>query len=150
MAIDDQTFATVAKRFRWDSAHRLPKHEGACRNLHGHSYGMTVEFEGPVDDEGIVVDFKDIKNLVKPLVDRWDHATLIAQYDRELVDAVEKLGSRFEILPADSTAENMAVYVVDYILERGEDVLRGRGIRRISVRVDETVTSYAEVSRSLS
>ena len=35
----------VAKRFRWEGAHRLPWHAGLCRHLHGHSYALTVVFD---------------------------------------------------------------------------------------------------------
>lgn len=139
--------ATVAKRFSWESAHRLPKHEGACRNLHGHSYTMTVELEGPVGEDGIAMDFQDIKGLVKPLVDAWDHSTLVAEYDTELLAALDSLGSRFVVLPSDSTAENLAGLAADYVVREGDDVLRDRGITRIRVRVAETETCFAEVIR---
>jgi 6-pyruvoyltetrahydropterin/6-carboxytetrahydropterin synthase len=144
-----QQFATVAKKFRWDSAHRLPKHDGACRNLHGHSYSMTVEFEGIIGDDGIVVDFQDIKSLVKPLVDSWDHATLVASYDAPLLAAVQELGSKYALLAGDSTAENLAVAAMEFIHEHGGEDLSRSGIRKLTVRVEETITSFAEVSRAI-
>ncbi len=73
----------IAKRFRWEAAHRLPWHEGLCRNLHGHSYRMTVELEGEPDARGMVLDFKHLKRVLKPLVDAWDHAILVAESDAE-------------------------------------------------------------------
>ena len=36
----------IAKEFRWEMGHRLPEHFGLCKNIHGHSYKMVVEFEG--------------------------------------------------------------------------------------------------------
>ena len=36
----------IAKEFRWEMGHRLPEHFGLCKNIHGHSYKMIVEFEG--------------------------------------------------------------------------------------------------------
>ncbi|MEX1056007.1 MAG: 6-carboxytetrahydropterin synthase, partial [Rhodothermales bacterium] len=118
--------------------------DGDCRHLHGHSYRMVVGLEGDLDDHGIVVDFKDIKRIVKPLVDAWDHATLIAEYDRDLMQAVELLNSRYFVLPFDSTCENMCRYVADRL--RQDEKLMELRIRRISVRVHETETSYAELS----
>ncbi len=59
----------VAKDFGWEAAHRLPRHAGLCGNLHGHSYRMTVELEGEPDEHGIVIDFQDIKAVIKPLID---------------------------------------------------------------------------------
>ena len=120
-----------------------------ARNLHGHSYSMTVELEGIIGDSGMVIDFKVLKDFVKPLVDSWDHATLIADYDTDLLDAVRALDSRYVVLPFDSTAENLAALVADHILDDGSELLQTHGIRRLRVRIDETETCFAEVSRTI-
>jgi len=39
----------IAKEFKWEMGHRLPEHFGQCKNIHGHSYKMLVEFEGEID-----------------------------------------------------------------------------------------------------
>lgn len=39
----------VAKQFRWEGAHRLPWHDGLCKNNHGHSYKMEASVDGAVD-----------------------------------------------------------------------------------------------------
>lgn len=36
----------VGKEFRFEAAHRLPRHDGKCRRPHGHSYVLWVEVEG--------------------------------------------------------------------------------------------------------
>lgn len=54
----------VAKRFRWEAAHRLPWHEGQCRHLHGHSYRMTVELRGDPSGDGMLMDFKHLKQIL--------------------------------------------------------------------------------------
>jgi 6-pyruvoyltetrahydropterin/6-carboxytetrahydropterin synthase len=134
----------VAKNFGWESAHRLPTHAGLCRNLHGHSYRMTLMMDGEPDDDGIVIDFKDMKRLVKPLVDRWDHTTLISESDADLKEMVERLGDRFVVLPFETTAENLCRYVADYVLQEGTDVLAARGITVVTVRIHETDSCFAE------
>lgn len=108
---------------------------------------MEVELEGPVGEDGMVIDFKELKNLVAPIVEEWDHATLVAEHDVDLLAAVRQLNSRYAILPSDSTAENMAEMVLDHVLTSGEARLREVGITRVTVRLHETETSYAEVSR---
>ncbi len=133
----------VAKEFRWEGAHRLPWHEGGCANLHGHSYRMTVELEGEPDARGMLLDFKILKQLVKPLVDAWDHATLIAEYDEVLQEAVDLLDSKKYILPFDTTSENLCRYVAEYLNREGGEVLRTHGITNISVSIRETETCYA-------
>jgi 6-pyruvoyltetrahydropterin/6-carboxytetrahydropterin synthase len=105
---------------------------------------MVVALEGEVDERGIVVDFKDIKRIVKPLVDSWDHATLISEADTDLMQAMKLLNSRYFVLPFDSTCENLCRYVADRL--RLDEKLLELRIRRITVRVHETETSYAEVT----
>ncbi|MEX0599982.1 MAG: 6-carboxytetrahydropterin synthase [Rhodothermales bacterium] len=134
----------VSKRFRWEAAHRLPWHEGDCRHLHGHSYTMFVQLEGPPDERGMVMDFKELKRVVKPLIDGWDHATLVAEEDADLLGAVSRLDSKHFVLPYDSTCENLCRFAADYVRSEGADVLRRHGITTITVRVQETTTSFAE------
>ncbi len=67
----------VTRSFTFEAAHQLPWHPGRCRNLHGHSYRLEVTVEGPVGDDGIVVDFADVKAVVqREVIDRYDHTHL--------------------------------------------------------------------------
>jgi 6-pyruvoyltetrahydropterin/6-carboxytetrahydropterin synthase len=67
----------LSKEFRFEASHRLPFHEGKCHRLHGHSWVLTVEVEGPVDSRtGMVIDYADIKRFVQPIVDDLDHRHL--------------------------------------------------------------------------
>lgn len=70
---------TIYKQFTFDAAHFLPNvplgHR--CRQVHGHTYHLTVYVSGKVrPEEGWVIDFKDLKAVVKPLVDQLDHQML--------------------------------------------------------------------------
>jgi len=134
----------VAKRFGWEAAHRLPLHMGQCRNLHGHSYRMTVVFEGEPREDGMVIDFQEIKALVKPLVDTWDHATLVSANDTRLAAAVKSLDVRHVILPFETTAENLCILVADYVRREGSAVLTRHGIQEVTIRIYETESCYAE------
>ena len=68
---------SVTRTFTFEAAHQLPWHEGKCRNLHGHSYRLEVTVEGPIGEQGIVVDFADIKRVVeRDVVDVYDHRYL--------------------------------------------------------------------------
>src|SRR4051812_43083019 len=67
----------VTKAFSFDAAHQLPWHEGKCRQLHGHTYRLEVSVAGPVDENGIVVDFDDLSTVVKrSIVSKFDHQFL--------------------------------------------------------------------------
>jgi len=67
----------VTKSFSFEAAHKLEWHQGACRNLHGHSYRLEVSVEGELDSNGIVVDFSDLAAVVRrEVIDRFDHTYL--------------------------------------------------------------------------
>ena len=63
-------------KFKIDSAHYLPGYEGPCKNLHGHTWGVIIELEGEVKDNGMVADFKKEKEWIKEYLDRLDHFEL--------------------------------------------------------------------------
>ena len=64
------------KEFTFEAAHRLPNvpPEHKCSRLHGHSFRTRLHVSGPVDEHmGWVIDFSDIKDVFKPILDRLDH-----------------------------------------------------------------------------
>jgi 6-pyruvoyltetrahydropterin/6-carboxytetrahydropterin synthase len=134
----------VAKQFRWEAAHRLPWHQGGCRHLHGHSYRMFVELTGPADERGLLVDFKELKAWMSPLVSAWDHATIVDERDVELLEVVREHGWNHAVLPYDTTAENLCRYAAEWLTEARKDRLRDLGVTRVVTRIAETETCYAE------
>jgi len=139
----------VAKTFKWEAAHRLPWHSGKCRHLHGHSYKMTVEFEGQQDENGFVIDFNEIKKIVEPYIDQIDHSTIIAEKDTELKQVFDEKAWRYFILPFDTTAENLCLYFLNIIAKENYDILIANKITTIGVKVFETGTSCAYMKREL-
>lgn len=68
---------SVTRSFSFEAAHQLPWHEGKCQRLHGHSYRLEVTVEGPVRENGMVIDFGDVKAVVeREIVERFDHQYL--------------------------------------------------------------------------
>lgn len=69
----------LEKTFRFEASHQLPKHDGKCARLHGHSWVGRVVIEGPdlIGDgakAGMLQDYGDLSAVVKPLVDGYlDH-----------------------------------------------------------------------------
>jgi 6-pyruvoyltetrahydropterin/6-carboxytetrahydropterin synthase len=139
----------IAKRFRWEAAHRLPWHDGDCRHLHGHSYRMMVEVTGEPGAHGMLMDFKHLKRLVGPLVDCFDHATLVSESDADLLGMLERLEMKRAVLPYDATAENLCRYVMEHLGAEGYEVLDEHGVERVRVTIWETETCYAELERPL-
>ena len=84
---------TIIKKFSFDAAHYLPSYEGKCERLHGHTYLLNVKVDGTPDEEGMVIDFIKLKQIVnEKVIERFDHSCLN------------------DFLPCPS-AENIAVYV---------------------------------------
>jgi 6-pyruvoyltetrahydropterin/6-carboxytetrahydropterin synthase len=70
---------TIFKQFTFDSAHFLPNvpvtHK--CRQIHGHTYRLTVYMNGPLEPgTGWVADFSDVKEMVHSVIDQIDHKLL--------------------------------------------------------------------------
>jgi 6-pyruvoyltetrahydropterin/6-carboxytetrahydropterin synthase len=69
--------------YTFDAAHRIRAHPGRCAYLHGHTYRLDLTVSAvDLDRLGMVMDFEDLDLLVrKSLLNRWDHATLLAPDD---------------------------------------------------------------------
>src|SRR3984957_1953018 len=64
----EQTFA---------AGHALRNYKGKCENVHGHNFRVQVIIEGErLDDSGLLVDFIDVTNLMRGVIDRLDHQFL--------------------------------------------------------------------------
>ena len=69
----------IFKQFTFDSAHFLPNvPEGhKCKEIHGHTYTMTVYVEGDIKNNfDWVMDFADLKGVIDPIVKSIDHKLL--------------------------------------------------------------------------
>lgn len=79
----------VTRSFTFEAAHFLPWHPGQCRNLHGHSYRLEVAVGGPVDENGIVLDFADLNDVVhREVVSLYDHSLLNDLLDNPTAEVV--------------------------------------------------------------
>ena len=56
------------------AGHALRGYHGKCENVHGHNYRVQLTVEGPqLDGIGLLVDFAEVKRLVRAVVERLDH-----------------------------------------------------------------------------
>jgi 6-pyruvoyltetrahydropterin/6-carboxytetrahydropterin synthase len=61
----------------FSSGHYLRNYYGKCENPHGHNYKVRVTLAGDaLDDSGLLLDFKLLKRVLKPTIDRIDHQML--------------------------------------------------------------------------
>ena len=137
----------IAKEFRWEMGHRLPNHNGACRNVHGHSYRMQVEVEGDINPEtGMVIDFGDISAKVKPFLSELDHAFLCQDSDTEVLELLERMDMKRMVIPFPSTVEN----ICRLFIERLRPAFASEpAVKAFTVRIWETATSEAEIREIL-
>ncbi|NIA01942.1 MAG: 6-carboxytetrahydropterin synthase QueD [Nitrospirae bacterium] len=64
-------------KFDFAASHFLTKYHGKCENLHGHNYKLIVTIEDIVKDDGMVIDYKEIKKTVNEnVIDLVDHKHL--------------------------------------------------------------------------
>jgi 6-pyruvoyltetrahydropterin/6-carboxytetrahydropterin synthase len=139
----------VEKQFKWEAAHRIPWHTGKCRHLHGHSYKMTIGLEGDTNEQGVVIDFAEIKAMMSAQIAEIDHATIISQNDADLLQVFREKNWRYFLLPYDSTAENLCRYFVDLILREHKDRLQALHIKGVWVSISETDTALARLFAEL-
>lgn len=67
----------VGREFVFHAAHNLNDYKGKCENLHGHTYRLRVEISGQVREDGMVMDFTELKRIVEEcVIDVVDHAYL--------------------------------------------------------------------------
>ena len=128
-------------------AHALKDYDGLCRHIHGHSYTLEITVVGtPLDDEGhpkngMVMDFKDLKKIVKSqIVEKFDHALVMsAKSNPKLIEALQEDGHKLILTDYQPTCELM---LLDYV-----EVVKSQlpaHVSLLSMRLHETQTSFAE------
>ncbi len=138
----------ITKLFSFETGHALFGYDGKCRNVHGHSYKLSVTVIGtPISDTsnvkyGMVIDFGDLKKIVKEeIVDVFDHATVFNK-NTPHVDLAKELSSRgHDVILVDyqPTSENMVIDFAEKLTARLPDT-----IQLHSLKLQETETSFAE------
>jgi len=115
----------VSKEFSFDAAHNLVKYNGKCEKLHGHTYKLVVTVAGKKDDEGMVIDFNELKRVVKNYVlNILDHS-----YINDILEQ--------------PSAENIA----EWIWNKISDKLQTDRYFLYEIRLYETPTSYVTLRR---
>lgn len=138
----------ITKQFNFETGHALYGYDGKCRNVHGHSYKLSVTVIGePITDNtnvkfGMVIDFGDLKKIVKEeIVDVFDHATVFNKNTPhvELAKELEDRGHNVLLVNYQPTSEMMVIDFAEKIKNRLPD-----NIKLYSLKLSETATSYAQ------
>lgn len=144
----------ICKTFEIENGHMLSRHPDKCRFPHGHS--RTVEFVLEADDldaNGMVCDFKVLKEAMDDFLEAWDHSLAMNTEDPRFAMMREAYGER--VIPfagIDPTTEVMAKTLFDECARRMVAYLKlqdpryplAATVRLVSVKVWETSSSWAE------
>lgn len=137
----------VTKKFTFDMAHALYGYDGACKNIHGHTYVLSVTLRGKVllDNEhpknGMVIDFTDFKRIVKENVcDVFDHSLVLNGNSPHA--SLHNLKENFEKVHFVNFQPSCENLVIDF-LKRIKPALPD-GVIICSIKLEETPTSFAE------
>ncbi len=116
--------------------HRLLNYEGECRHLHGHNGRVEVDIAADkTDHRGMVVDFADVKDIVKTWIDdNLDHR-MILHRDDPLIETLTELGEAHYVIDANPTAENIAAHI--------HHMTSSDQLEISEIRLWETPNSYA-------
>ncbi len=138
----------ITKQFSFETGHALYGYDGKCRNVHGHSYKLSVTVFGtPIADSnnvkfGMVIDFSDLKKIVKEeIVDVFDHATVFNKNTPhvELAKELSDRGHNVLLVDYQPTSEMMVIDFAGKIKKR-----LSSNIQLHSLKLQETETSYAQ------
>ena len=112
----------------FSSGHYLRNYHGKCENPHGHNYRVLVTLAGAeLDETGLLLDFKLLKTLLRPVVDHLDH------------QMINDLAPFTELNPS---AENLARYFYQETSAQVHEMTGGR-VRVKDCTLYETDTSFA-------
>jgi len=112
-------------RTKFAAAHQLRDVGGSCEQLHGHTWKVEVFLQGErLEEEGILIDFREVKSIVKKWIDKLDH--------KYLNDVLEDINP---------TTENLA----KYLFEKLEKNIDSKRVKLSKIKVwesDDTCVSY--------
>ncbi len=134
----------ITKIFSFEAAHALKDYNGACANIHGHSYRLEVSIAPRTDsvaieEDGMVWDFNNLKKVVREtLLNRFDHSLLLnSSSDTSLLETLKGHFEKVLLLPFQPTSENLVQHFASLLKTSLPKHLR---LKRIVLY--ETATSF--------
>jgi 6-pyruvoyltetrahydropterin/6-carboxytetrahydropterin synthase len=135
----------LTKIFNFETAHAIYGYQGACKNIHGHSYELHVTIAANSNEDefieapGFIVDFKEIKHIVK--------TNIVEQFDHKLILSEGFLSANQTMMPQENliiwkyepTAENILIHIKK-ILSKS----LSKNLKLVHLKLYETKDSIAE------
>ena len=114
------------------AGHYLRNYKGKCENPHGHNYRVRITLAGKeLDKAGLLLDFKDLREVMKHIIDRLDH---------QMINDLEPFTT------LNPSAENLAQYFYEQTNGKLRDDTAGRvRVKDVTIwETDETTATYFE------
>ena len=140
--------------FKFSAAHFLIFPDGSAERLHGHNYRVFIEVDATLSEHGLVIDFKEIKPVVRELLDSLDERFLIPGEHPVLTHSVRgdgvveiRYGDRYYAAPVEdvlvmpmnnTSSENLATWIGREVRRLLEERFGEVETRRLRVAVEET------------
>ena len=140
--------------FKFSAAHFLIFPDGSAERLHGHNYRVYVEIAAELSPHGLVLDFKQVKPVVRELVDSLDEHWLVPGEHpvlrwSERADGVVEVRyqdryyaaprSDVIVLPINNTSsENLATWIGRQLHARLRQRFSQLVLHRLRLSVEET------------
>jgi len=115
---------------KFSASHFIPGH-AKCGRLHGHSYTLRLVLYGERADDGMVMDFVDLKKALRKITDELDHRVLLPAHSKSV--SIKKgrevevmVGPKRYVFPNEdvaildldqTSAEELAELVIDRLLK---------------------------------
>ncbi len=145
----------ITRTLEFDAGHRIPNHSSKCRNIHGHRFKCELTLEGDlietcgVSNEGMVLDFADIKSIANNLIDNeLDHSFIAFEKDERVVQFIESEKLKLVKMPSIPTAENIAKYLFDRLEPLFKDRYENE-LRLKQIKLYETPNAYVVYQRNI-
>ena len=145
----DKNMLSLTKIFHFEMAHAIHGYNGACKNIHGHSYELHVKVtagnksNGFIASPGFILDFKELKLWVNnAVIRRFDHKLVLSSAYLEKNQAI-KMHENLVTWEMEPTAENLLIDIAKMLGEQMPP-----NIKLLKLKLFETKDSYAEWTNS--
>jgi 6-pyruvoyltetrahydropterin/6-carboxytetrahydropterin synthase len=135
----------LTKIFHFETAHAIYGYQGACKNIHGHSYELQVTIAANNNEDefieapGFIIDFKEIKHIVKTnIVEQFDHKLILSEAfikANKTIDTQQNL----VVWKYEPTAENILIHIKKNLFN-----LLSKDLKLVHLKLYETKDSFAE------
>jgi len=144
------------------SAGHFVSEGGKCEHLHGHNYKTSVSLTGEVNPQGMIIDFRVIKQHLRELCKTWDHRVLLPAHSKKII--VSTKGKQTQVTTPEGiySFPKSDVVVLDVVETTAEELARllcqqlkddlqleFPNIRQITIWVAESDSSRASVTLTL-